>query len=243
MPLSRTVRCGCTTSTSRSTPREPGPTTSLVALESSCCTASRFASWVPRPRRPVSPSSRSPCTSRTDTRRSRSALRAERSPTTSDTRLLNGRQSATPHGQWLGAGVKSDARGCMNSAVKGPRTGAALVAVLAWVYLLVGGPVTTASAAAGDGFISNYNVGIVINDDATLEITEHIDYTFTDMSHGIYRTIPNRYPVTGSFKPEASDKVIDSSYDRVVDIDDIEVSSPPGAPTDIEVNLQGPALV
>jgi uncharacterized membrane protein YgcG len=98
-------------------------------------------------------------------------------------------------------------------------------------------------AAAGDGYITNYDVGITINKDATLSITEKIDYTFTDSSHGIYRTIANRYPVTEAFTPESSSTEIDSSYDRVIDIDDIDVSSPSGAPTDLDVSQQGQALV
>ena len=49
-------------------------------------------------------------------------------------------------------------------------------------------------AAAGDGFITQYDVAIAINDDGVLDVTERIDYTFTDRSHGIYRNIPQPLP-------------------------------------------------
>jgi hypothetical protein len=104
-------------------------------------------------------------------------------------------------------------------------------------------PATAVTAAAGDGYIERYDVAIEINDDGSLDVTERIDYTFTDRSHGIYRNIPNRYPVAEPFTPEGSETEIDSTYDRVIDIDDIEVASPTGAPTDLEVSQEGQQLV
>ena len=97
-------------------------------------------------------------------------------------------------------------------------------------------------AAAGDGYIERYDVAININDDGSLDVTERIDYTFTDRSHGIYRIIPNRYPVTEPFTPESSETTIDESYDRVVAIEDIQVTSPSGAPTDVEESQEGSVL-
>src|SRR5829696_3885086 len=111
------------------------------------------------------------------------------------------------------------------------------------VMFLVAPLGATSFAAAGDGFITRYDVGIDIRTDGSLAITERIDYTFTDRSHGIYRTIGNRYPVTEAFTPESSESEIDTSYDRVIDIDDIEVSSPTGAPVDLDISQQGQALV
>ena len=132
----------------------------------------------------------------------------------------------------------------MNSAAKCLRVGAAFGAVLAWIAALVVGPLAgEVFAAAGDGYITRYDVNIVINDDSSLRITERIDYTFTDSSHGIYRTIGNRYPVTEPFTPESSETEIDTSYDRVIDINDVNVTSPSGAPTDLDINQQGQALV
>ncbi|HEX5016253.1 MAG TPA: DUF2207 domain-containing protein [Actinomycetes bacterium] len=132
----------------------------------------------------------------------------------------------------------------MNSVRRTCRRWAAVAGVVACAALLSAGPMaSSASAAAGDGFIPRYDVDIVVNQDGTLDITERIDYTFTDSSHGIYRTIANRYPVTETFTPEGSDTEIDTSYDRVIDIDDIEVTSPSGAPTDLDINQEGQALV
>ena len=112
-----------------------------------------------------------------------------------------------------------------------------VLAVLAGCLLiLVPG---AAHAAAGDGFVDTYDVGIIINSDGSLDVSERIDYTFTDRSHGIYRNIPNRYPVTEPFTPESSDTTIDKTYDRVIDIEDIEVTSSTGAPTDLDISQQG----
>jgi hypothetical protein len=132
----------------------------------------------------------------------------------------------------------------MSRATRRARSVGALGAVLAWLAVLVVGPLSApAFAAAGDGVITAYGVGIEINEDGTLAITERIDYTFTDNSHGIYRTIANRYPVTETFTPESSETQIDSSYDRIINIEDVSVTSPSGAPTDLDVNQQGQALV
>ncbi|MGB2840383.1 MAG: DUF2207 domain-containing protein, partial [Actinomycetes bacterium] len=117
----------------------------------------------------------------------------------------------------------------------------AMVSLFA-VLLALPGFVFQAQAAAGDGFIEQYDVGITINDDGSLKVTERINYTFTDASHGIYRIIPNRYPVTEPFTPASSETTIDESYDRVVAIEDIQVSSPSGAPTDLQVSQEGGVL-
>jgi uncharacterized membrane protein YgcG len=117
-------------------------------------------------------------------------------------------------------------------------------AVFFGLLMLALGPWTPrAWATAGDGYITSYDVGIVINSDASLSITEKIDYTFTDNSHGIYRTIGNRYPVSEPFTPESSNTQIDSSYDRVIDIEDVNVTSPSGAPTNLDISQQGQAMV
>ncbi|MCZ3386115.1 MAG: DUF2207 domain-containing protein, partial [Actinomycetia bacterium] len=129
----------------------------------------------------------------------------------------------------------------MRGRVRGSAGAASVVAVLGSLMLML---VLTspASAAAGDGYISQYDVTIEINADGSLDVAERINYTFTDDSHGIYRIIPNRYPVTETFTPESSQTTIDESYDRVVAVDDIRVTSPSGAPTDLEVSQEGNVL-
>jgi hypothetical protein len=116
--------------------------------------------------------------------------------------------------------------------------GVSLLAMLtAWPAFVV-----PAHAEAGDGYIGKYDIDITINDDGSLDVSEMISYTFTDRSHGIYRIIPNRYPVSEPFTPASSETTIDRSYDRVVDIEDISVVSPSGAPTDLEVSQEGSVL-
>jgi hypothetical protein len=114
---------------------------------------------------------------------------------------------------------------------------------LALVPALLAFSAFPASATAGDGYIDTYNVDITVNQDGSFDVTEQIAYTFTDLSHGIYRNIPNRYQVTEPFTPESSQTTIDQTYDRVIDISDIQVSSPSGAPTDLDVSQQGQQLV
>ncbi len=118
----------------------------------------------------------------------------------------------------------------------------------ALALLFVGSALTSltltpaAFAAAGDGYIDQYEVSIEINQDGSLDVAERIDYTFTDDSHGIYRIIPNRFPVTEPFTPASSDTEIDQSYDRIVAIEDINVTSPSGAPSNLEVSQEGSVL-
>lgn len=119
--------------------------------------------------------------------------------------------------------------------------GAGLLSVIALLGLALAGA-SGAAAAAGDGFIQRYDVAITVNSDGSLDVSERIDYTFTDRSHGIFRIIPNRYPVSEPFTPESSENTIDESYDRVVAIEDIRVTSPSGAPTDVEESQEGSVL-
>ncbi|MFZ0324114.1 MAG: DUF2207 domain-containing protein [Actinomycetes bacterium] len=86
-----------------------------------------------------------------------------------------------------------------------------------------------AQAAAGDGYTQSYDVALRADPNGTLYVKESIQYVFTDFSHGIERYIPNRYPY-------------DDTYDRVLQISDVQVTSPTGAPTDVKVEQQGDAL-
>ncbi|HVQ17954.1 MAG TPA: DUF2207 domain-containing protein, partial [Actinomycetes bacterium] len=113
----------------------------------------------------------------------------------------------------------------------------------AGILLVLASPVGAANAAAGDGFIDQYQVGVVINGDGSLDVTEQIDYTFTDASHGIYRNIPNRYPVDSTFTPTEGGGTIDQSYDRVIRIEDVQVSSPSGAPVNLDESQEANQLV
>jgi hypothetical protein len=142
-------------------------------------------------------------------------------------------------GLWPGVVGATDRRGRLHRAAA---QGARALVVLAAAALVVPLFALQASAAAGDGYIGQYDVDITINDDGSLDVSEMIGYTFTDRSHGIYRIIPNRYPVSEPFTPESSETTIDTSYDRVVDIKDVRVISPSGAPTDLQISQEGSVL-
>jgi hypothetical protein len=95
---------------------------------------------------------------------------------------------------------------------------AVLLSIAAWV-LLVGA--SGAGAVEGER-ITSYDVTLTVRADGSLAVREAIDYDFGPAErHGIFRTIPTRVPY-------------DDEQDRVYRIDDIRVSSPTGAPSDVE---------
>lgn len=77
--------------------------------------------------------------------------------------------------------------------------------------------------AAGDERIRQYDVEFTIRPDGQFTVAETIDYDFgSNQRHGITREIPNR--------EEARD-----GQDRIWGIEDIKVTSPSGAPADLDV--------
>lgn len=95
----------------------------------------------------------------------------------------------------------------------------ALLAVAALV-LVAGAP--AAVAVSGAERIAAYDVVLRIEPGGTLAVRETIDYDFgTNERHGIVRDIPVRVP-------------FDSDTDRVYELADVRVSSPSGAPSDVE---------
>jgi Predicted membrane protein (DUF2207) len=89
------------------------------------------------------------------------------------------------------------------------------------LLLLLAGPAGAQSAEV----IRDYRVEIRILSDGDLRITETIDYDFgSQLRHGIFRTIPTRFPY-------------DDVNDRVFPIEDIKVRS--DAPEDIEISEEG----
>ncbi|MGH8940199.1 MAG: DUF2207 domain-containing protein, partial [Actinomycetes bacterium] len=102
------------------------------------------------------------------------------------------------------------------------RRGAVLLAVVAAILL------AAAPATAADGErITSYDVVLTVERDGTLDVRESIAYDFgTNHRHGIFRTMPVRVPY-------------DNDNDRVYRIDDFRVSSPSGAPTDLEESESG----
>ncbi len=98
----------------------------------------------------------------------------------------------------------------------------ALVAVFPLLWALPAG-------AVGAEAIDSYDVRATLGPDGVLTVVETIRYDFGDNDrHGIYRTIPVRYPY-------------DDTYERVLKVDNVQVRS--DAPDDVETSNEGNAFV
>lgn len=104
-----------------------------------------------------------------------------------------------------------------------PRTLAiTLLAVLGAVGLV---PLAAAPASAdGDERIQSYDVRMTVGKDDSMRVVETVRYDFGSSvdKHGFYRTLVTRM----GYK--------DKHYHRLYPVDDIEVSSPSGAPADLD---------
>jgi uncharacterized membrane protein len=90
---------------------------------------------------------------------------------------------------------------------------------------LVGLLAVPATAQSGQEVIHDYTVHIQILADGDLQIRETIDYDFgTTSHHGIFRTIPTRFPY-------------DEANDRIYPLDDVTAQS--DAPDDVDVSEEG----
>ena len=98
--------------------------------------------------------------------------------------------------------------------------------VAAFALVLPAGFASTAWAEAGDGTTTGYDVTITVHPDGTLHVREDIAFDFSDYSHGIERYIPTRYQA-------------DKTHDRVLTVDGVNVSSPSGAPVNLQTDDQG----
>ncbi len=97
---------------------------------------------------------------------------------------------------------------------------------LASIAALVG----PAGAARADVGITTYDIQLTVRPDGTFHVREQIPYDFgSDQHHGIFRTLPVRY-------------TYDDTQDRVVEVTDVSVTSPTGAPTDIDQSEAGGIL-
>lgn len=93
-------------------------------------------------------------------------------------------------------------------------------AVAAGGLLFVAAP---SSAAAPGESISAYDVVMTVRTDGTLHVREQIAYDFGgNEKHGIFRDIPTAV-------------YYDDRFDRVYELDNVEVTSPSGAPDDVKV--------
>jgi uncharacterized protein (TIGR04222 family) len=91
------------------------------------------------------------------------------------------------------------------------------------------GPI--ASATRGQERVRSYAVELVLASDSTMHVRETIEYDIGSATdrHGILRTMPREYPYNDRFH-------------RVTPVEDVEASSPSGAPDDLQVE-QGSTTV
>ena len=92
-----------------------------------------------------------------------------------------------------------------------------------FVYLLFF--ISTVSCINAQGYtIKLYQVNVIVNKDASLDITETIDVNFTESHHGIFRLIPYKYKMAPLPKGnERADRQLEShGYSQTL-IEDIEV--------------------
>ncbi|MEZ4502364.1 MAG: DUF2207 domain-containing protein [Dehalococcoidia bacterium] len=124
--------------------------------------------------------------------------------------------------RWLGARIARDAARRGSLAL-----GAGLV-VVASVLLLDSMP---RAAAQSSEVIHGYDVVIRVEDDGSMVVDETIEYDFgSAQRHGILRDIPVRLRY-------------DDRYDRVYDLDVLEVSASPGTPAQYQEEHPGGGLL
>jgi hypothetical protein len=104
-----------------------------------------------------------------------------------------------------------------------------LVAALAGVFAVGVAPLvgsSEAAAADGEGYVTRYTVDLQVRRDGVLDVRERISYAFSGTGHGIVRFIPvrSRY---------------DGTYDRIIEIDQVVVTSSTGAPVDLSRRNEG----
>lgn len=68
------------------------------------------------------------------------------------------------------------------------------------------------SRAYTDDYIENFNSDITLNQDASIDIIETIDYHFVTYEHGIYREIPTQYKTLGAFTRPTILELLDLYY-------------------------------
>lgn len=109
----------------------------------------------------------------------------------------------------------------------------AVLLAVTWPVLTAGArPAAGAGQAAGGERITGYAVDLVLERDASMRVTETIDYDFGGLPdrHGIIREIPVEF--------DAGDGMV-----REYPIDGIEVSSPTGAPVELEDDVGATAVL
>ena len=106
------------------------------------------------------------------------------------------------------------------------RGAAALACVAGVVVVLVVLGAGPALAVPGES-IRSYDVKLTVLPDGGLRVSETVEYDFgASQRHGIFRDVPTRVPY-------------DQGNDRVYRLNDVEVTSPTGAPADVDSSESG----
>ncbi len=109
---------------------------------------------------------------------------------------------------------------------------AAVAVALTWLVLLA----EPAGAQDTGWEITSFAADLEVDAGGSLQVTERIDVDFGSLDkHGIYRVIPVRYELAPDTSVPDGDP---ADWRRVLDVHDVRVSSPTGAPADVE--LSGP---
>ncbi len=84
--------------------------------------------------------------------------------------------------------------------------------------------ITFAATAQGGYTIKQYHVAVLVNKDASLDITETIDVYFSESRHGIFRIIPYKYKLSPLKNgTEKADRQLESNGYAQTIIEDIDV--------------------
>ena len=103
------------------------------------------------------------------------------------------------------------------------------ICLLIWLFIC------SAASAQGGYTISKYNVNIVVNKDASLDVDETITANFTEDRHGIIRKIPFKYPLEAlPSGMEKADRQLESNGETKTILQDIKVQD-----WDYDVSTEG----
>lgn len=110
------------------------------------------------------------------------------------------------------------------------RTATRATRLLVLAGVVAGVVLGTSSGAWADESIATYGVQLTVHADGTFHVREQIAYDFDGAErHGIFRMLPVRY-------------TYDDNSDRVVEVTGVQVTSPSGAPTDVDLSESDGAL-
>ncbi len=113
------------------------------------------------------------------------------------------------------------------------------MAIAVVAALAVAGPgVGPALAQSGSWRIADYQVAIAIQEDSTLQVVEQVDVVFDGDQHGIFRywdvveSLPDPLPPESTIELSGDP----ADYQRLIEVDDVQVTSSSGAPTDLDLS-------